>query len=76
LLGDQNKENDRGGACSTNGSDGNAYNILVGKPEGKDNLEDLRVDGKVILKWTLRKLGGKMWTGCIWIRMGASGGLL
>jgi hypothetical protein len=26
-----------------------AYNILVGKPEGKDYLEDLSVDGKIIL---------------------------
>jgi hypothetical protein len=27
----------------------NAYKILDGKPEGKDNLEDLDVDGKIIL---------------------------
>jgi hypothetical protein len=27
----------------------NAYNILVGKPEGRDDLEDLGVDGKIIL---------------------------
>jgi hypothetical protein len=23
----------------------------------------------------LRELGGKVWTGCIWIRIGTSGGL-
>jgi hypothetical protein len=27
-----------GGACSTNGEKGNAYRLLVGKPEGKKPL--------------------------------------
>ena len=27
--------------------------VLVGKPEGKNHLEDLGVDGSVILKWIL-----------------------
>ena len=25
--------------------------VLVGKPEGRRNLEDRRVDGRIILKW-------------------------
>jgi hypothetical protein len=33
----------------------NAYNILVGKPEGKNHSEDLGVDGKIILEWILGK---------------------
>jgi hypothetical protein len=28
-----------------------AYKIWIGKPEGKTPLEDLGVDGRVILKW-------------------------
>jgi hypothetical protein len=28
---------------------------LVGKTEGKEHLEDLDVDGKIILKWVSRK---------------------
>jgi hypothetical protein len=28
----------------------NAYKILVGKPEGNNHLEDLEVDGKIVLK--------------------------
>jgi hypothetical protein len=28
----------------------NAYNILDGKPEGKNHLEDLSVDGNIILE--------------------------
>jgi hypothetical protein len=29
--------------------------------KGRDGLENLRVDGKIILKWTLRKYGGTQW---------------
>jgi hypothetical protein len=32
-----------------------AYNILVGKPEGKTPLEELSVDGKIILELALEK---------------------
>jgi hypothetical protein len=34
---------------------GNAYKILVGKPEAKNHMEDLGIDGKIILKWIFRK---------------------
>jgi hypothetical protein len=33
----------------------NAHNILVKKPEGKNHLEDLLIDVKVILKWIFKK---------------------
>jgi hypothetical protein len=40
----------------------NAYRVLVGKPEGKYHLEDQGVDGRMGLKWTLRRLvGGVEW---------------
>jgi hypothetical protein len=42
---------------------------------GIDYLEDLGVDGK-IREWILWKWGGKVWIGCIWLRIGTSGGLL
>jgi hypothetical protein len=32
--------------------------------------------GKVLLDWILGKLGGRLWTGCIWLGTGTSGGLL
>jgi hypothetical protein len=41
-----------------------------------NKLEDLGVDGKIILEWILEKQGGKVWIGCIWLRIGTSGGLL
>jgi hypothetical protein len=39
-------------------------------------LEELAVDGEMILEWLLEKYGRRMWTGCIWFRIGTSGGML
>jgi hypothetical protein len=33
--------------------------MLVEKPEGKDHLKDLVVDGCIILKWILQEKGWK-----------------
>jgi hypothetical protein len=33
---------------------------LVGRPEGSDHLGDLRVDGRIILKWILKNWNGGM----------------
>jgi hypothetical protein len=33
----------------------NSYKISVGEPEGKRFLEDLGVDGKILLEWILEK---------------------
>jgi len=50
------------GACSTNGRDENANNILARKPEGKRPCgRDLCVDVKIISEWILGKQGGKVW---------------
>jgi hypothetical protein len=57
------------------GESRNAYSILY-ILKGGDRSEDLRVDGRIILEWFLRKYGGRVWSGCIWLRIGANGGLL
>jgi hypothetical protein len=54
----------------------NAYSVLVGKPERGDRLEDLSLDGKIILERILEKYGVNLWNGCIWLRTGTSGGLV
>jgi hypothetical protein len=42
----------------------NAYKMLIGKPEGKKALgTDQRLDGRIMLKWILKKC--KIWTGLI-----------
>jgi hypothetical protein len=31
------------------------YSVLVGKPKSKRPLEDLGIDGRITLRWTLRR---------------------
>jgi hypothetical protein len=69
-------ENEMGRACSTNGAKRNAYRLLVGKPEGKSPLQDQEVGGWAILNWISERQNGMAWIGLMWLRIGASGGLL
>jgi hypothetical protein len=46
-----------------------AYTILVGKPEERDQLEDLGPDGRIILKRIIKEWHGPIWTGFIWLRI-------
>jgi hypothetical protein len=41
----------------------------------RDHSEDLGIDGKILYS-ILEKYGGNVWTGCICLRIGTSGGLL
>jgi hypothetical protein len=43
---------------------------------GRDHLNDLGVDGRVILKWALKDKGRRVRTGFIELRIGSSGGLM
>jgi hypothetical protein len=49
-----------------------AYRVLVGKPEGKDHLEDLGEDGRIIVKYISKKWDGEALTGllCLWVGTG------
>jgi len=49
-----------------------AYSVLVGKPEGKRQLERPRI----ILRWIFRKWNVGVWTGSSWLRIGTGGGHL
>jgi small nuclear ribonucleoprotein (snRNP)-like protein len=40
----------------------NACRILVGNLRGSDHLENLVLDGRIILKWILTEMDGKAWT--------------
>jgi hypothetical protein len=41
----------------------NVYIILAINMKGRDHLEDLGTEGKILLEWILGKYGGKVWTG-------------
>jgi hypothetical protein len=44
--------------------------------KGRDCLEDLGIDGRIILKYNLGKQSGRVWNGFIWFRIGTGGGIL
>ena len=50
------------------------YSVSVGKREGKNNLEDPGVDGRLILRLILRNWDVGKRTGLIWLRIGTGGG--
>lgn len=47
----------------------------MGKPERKKHLEDLGVNGRIIVKLKVKKGVCKAWTGLIRLKTGTSGGL-
>jgi hypothetical protein len=42
---------------------------LIGKVEGEDCLEDLDTDGRIILKWVLKKQSTGVLNGFMWIKI-------
>jgi hypothetical protein len=43
----------------------NAFKILVGKPEVKNDSEDVGIDGRIILEW----ISGRLCEGVYWINL-------
>jgi hypothetical protein len=52
------------------------HRVLMGKPEGRNHLEDQGVDGRIGTKWTIERWVGGAWSGFTWLRIGTVGGLL
>ena len=65
-----------GGTCCTYWGDERRIQSLVGKPEGKNHLEDPGVDGRIILRLIFRKGDVVVWIGSSWLRIGTGGGHL
>jgi hypothetical protein len=45
--------------------DGRVSEFKLGELKERNHLEDLGVDGRIILKWILRTWFGEAWTGLI-----------
>lgn len=50
--------------------------VVVGKRAGKRMLGRLCIGGRIISKWGLNKFDVMVWTVVIWLRLGASGGVV
>jgi hypothetical protein len=44
-----------------------SYKVLVGNLKERDGLEDLVIDGRIILELILNKWNGRVWIGFIWL---------
>jgi hypothetical protein len=62
--------------CSTHGEGEKFTGFCLGGPKGRDNLEDLRVGGRITLRWTLGRQGSMERTGFRWLRIGSNGDFL
>jgi hypothetical protein len=49
--------NDMGAVCGTYEREGGAYKVLWEDLMERDHLEDLGLDGRIILKWVLQEVG-------------------
>jgi hypothetical protein len=56
------------GICSTHGGDEKCV-----QNSGRKTLREEMT--RIISEWILGKEGGWVWTGCIWLRIGTTGGL-
>jgi len=71
------QEYEMGGTLNKHRRERRTLKILVGKPEERKPLgENLGAHGKITLECILGKLGGSLWTRCIYHTIGSTGGLL
>jgi hypothetical protein len=65
-----------GQGCSVHGRQEIHTKFRLGKLKGRNCLEGIVINGRIILKWLSNNLGKKIWTGFIICRIWTIGGLL
>jgi len=70
-TGDKITMKEMGWACGTYGRQERCIQGFGRETEGRNHLEDLRVDGRIILKWFLEKCDGEVWTELLWCGVGS-----
>jgi len=68
------KKNEVDEACGTQGRLERCIQGFGEELKERDHLEDLGLDGRIILKLVFKKWGGEAWTKLIWLRIGTGGG--
>jgi hypothetical protein len=63
------------GARRTHGDMRNHKNFCSETLSGRKHLGSLSINGNLILKYILKKLYARLWTGLAWLRTGYSDGL-
>ena len=77
FAGDKIEKNEMGGACATYvGRERCAQGVGRETLTERDHWGDQDVDGRIILRWILRKWEGVVGTGWGWLRIGTGGGRL
>jgi hypothetical protein len=66
-----------GNSCSMYGGDENLpTRFWRGDLRERQNFEDLNVEGRIILKYIIKKWDEEAWTGLLGVRIGTGGGLM
>jgi hypothetical protein len=74
MSNDQVQVDKLGGACGTYRQKRHTYRVWCTNSQ-KYHLENLGVDGRIILKRALNKQDARAWIGCIWLGKETSDGV-
>jgi hypothetical protein len=58
-LDDQIKKNEMGRACGIYEGEKRCIQVTVGNLNERDHLEDVGINGRIILQWMLNSMGGR-----------------
>jgi hypothetical protein len=72
-VGDKIEKNEMDGTCSAYGGGERRVQFWWENLRERDHWEDPGIDGRIVLRWILRKLDVGVWTGLSWLRTETGG---